>query len=231
MNDDDGDDVRVGEALQMPVAGQRDGMDIGFQDNVDDAIESPVAVSIDDDAPQFGLTATDGTKLSNDPSSIGMEIKDCKTVHAAVELGAGSGSEPEPESSEMEIPQSQEEMEDPDWEIISRHEPAASDAPLFLAARDKRYATEARFAAALDDAHEHLKLVCDEILGVAADVYNNRREKLDAMETEIKQDFVENEEKHSLMSKKLEEFARKAQAQFQELAMRLANGKGSSQTL
>ncbi len=52
MNDDDGDDVRVGEALQMSVAGQRDGIDIGFQDNVDDAIESPLAVSIDDDAPQ-----------------------------------------------------------------------------------------------------------------------------------------------------------------------------------
>ena len=176
---------------------------------------------------QFGLRTTDATKLNNDPSSIGIEIKDCKTAADETGAGAGVGSE----SSEMEIPQSQDEMEDPDWETISRHEPAASDAPLFLAARDKRYATEARFAAALDDAHEHLKLVCDEILGVAADVYNNRREKLDAMETEIKQDFVENEEKHSQMSKKLEEFARKAQAQFQELAMRLANGKGSSQAL
>jgi hypothetical protein len=138
-----------------------------------------------------------------------------------------TGTKEADETPADDITQSQDEMEDPDWETIARHEPAATDVPLFLAARDKRYAAEARFAAALDDAHANLKLVCDEILGVAADVYHDRREKLDAMETEIQQHFVENEERHSVMSKKLEEFAEKAQAQFQELMMRLANGKAS----
>lgn len=126
-----------------------------------------------------------------------------------------------------DIQQSQDETEEPDWDTITRYEPAATDAPLFLAAREKRYAAETRFAAALDDAHANLKLVCEEILIVAANVYHDRKEKLDAMETEIKQDFIDNEERHSAMSKKLEEFAQKAQAQFQELMKRLANDQTS----
>ena len=41
-----------GVELSMPVTGQQDGIGIEFHNNVDDAIESPIAVSIDDDAPQ-----------------------------------------------------------------------------------------------------------------------------------------------------------------------------------
>ena len=41
---------------------------------------------------------------------------------------------------------------------------------------------------------------------------------------QIKQDFVENEAARSNMSKKRQDFAARAQAQFQELMMRLANG-------
>jgi len=113
--------------------------------------------------------------------------------------------------------------DDPDWDTIAQNEPASRDVPLFLAARDKRYAADARFCEALDEAHVNLKQCCDDLLTIAADIINARREKLDAMETQIKQDFVDNEVARSNMSKKLQEFAAQAQAQFQELMMRLAN--------
>lgn len=169
------------------------------------------------------------------PIEMSIEMADtvCKQgVDADVDRSTGTGNG-EGIGDESEIPQSQEELEetdadtdaDPNWDALTHHEPATTDVPLFLAARDRRYAAEARFAAALDDAHAHLKLVCDEILGVAADVYNVRREKLDAMETEIKASFVENEERHATMSRKLQDFAQKANEQFQELMMRLANGQ------
>lgn len=156
----------------------------------------------------------------------GVDVDARVDVNRSTDTGNGEGI-----GDESEIPQSQEELEetdtdaDPNWDALTHHEPATTDVPLFLAARDKRYTAEARFAAALDDAHAHLKLVCDEILGVAADVYNVRREKLDAMETEIKASFVENEERHTAMSRKLQDFAQKANEQFQELMMRLANGQ------
>ena len=120
-----------------------------------------------------------------------------------------------------------EEEPEPDWETIAQNEPAKSDVPMFLAARDKRYAADARFATALDMAHANLKQCCDDLLNIAADVINAKQEKLDAMETQIKQDFVDNEISRSNMSKKLQEFAAQAQAQFQELMMRLANGNTS----
>ena len=122
-----------------------------------------------------------------------------------------------------------EEEEEPDWAMIAGHEPAKSDVPLFLDARDRREAAEARFASALDEAHASLKQCSDALLKTAADLYNVQREKLDAMEVQIKHDFVDNEIARSQMQTKLEESASAAQAQFTQLMMRVTQiGKSMS---
>jgi hypothetical protein len=94
---------------------------------------------------------------------------------------------------------------------------------MFLAARDRRNEAEARFETALDLAHSNLKDLIDSLCGVAADVINGRRVRLDELEADIKHDFVENETKRDQMSKKLVQFAADAQAQFHELMNRLVN--------
>ncbi len=114
-----------------------------------------------------------------------------------------------------------DEEDEPDWATIAEHEPAKSDVPLFLDARDRREAAQARFAAALDEADAKLKQCRDDLLKTAADLYNVQREKLDSMEVQIKQDFVDNEIARSQMQIKLEESASAAQAQFAQLMMRV----------
>ncbi len=114
-----------------------------------------------------------------------------------------------------------EEEEEPDWAKIAEHEPAKSDVPLFLDARDRREAAEARFASALDEAHASLKQCSDALLKTAADLYNVQRENLDSMEVQIRHDFVDNELARSQMQTKLEESASAAQAQFAQLMMRV----------
>lgn len=121
------------------------------------------------------------------------------------------------------------EEEEPDWASIAEHEPAKRDVPLFLDARERREAAEARFASALDEAHAILKLCNDALLKTAADLYNVQREKLDSMEVQIKHDFVENEVARSQMQSKLEESATAAQAEFAQLMMRVTKlGKSLS---
>lgn len=114
-----------------------------------------------------------------------------------------------------------EDDEEPDWATIAQHEPARSDVPLFIDAKDRREAAEGRFASALDEAHANLKQCSDDLLKTAADLCNVQREKLDSMEVQIKQDFVDNEIARSQMQTKLEESASAAQAQFAQLMMRV----------
>ena len=113
------------------------------------------------------------------------------------------------------------EEEDLDWDSIAQHEPAQSDVPVFLTARERRDAAEAQFAAALDEAHASLKECCADLLKTAADLFNVQRERLDVMESHIKQDFATNEESRANMQKNLEESASAAQAQFTQLMMRV----------
>ena len=101
--------------------------------------------------------------------------------------------------------------------------------PIFIDARDRREAAEARFAAALDEAHASLKQCSDDLLKTAADLCNVQREQLDTMEIQIKRDFVDNELARSQMQTKLEESATAAQAQFAQLMMRVTQlGKNIS---
>ena len=116
--------------------------------------------------------------------------------------------------------------DDPEWDLIAQNGPAREDVPLFLAARERRIEAEQRFERSLDVAHSNLKDLIDGLVDVAANVINDRRMRLDSLEAEIKQEFVENENARADMSKKLEEFAASAQAQFQQLMNRLANARG-----
>lgn len=147
------------------------------------------------------------SKVSTPEGSYVHNVEPSQHSHTTDDLN--SEDDPEPE---------------PDWETIAKNEPAKNDVPRFLAARDKRNSADERFAAALDDAHDNLKQCCDDLLNIAAVIINAKQEKMNAMETQIKHDFIENEVARSNMSKKLQEFAAQAQAQFQELMMRLANG-------
>mmetsp|Transcript_16757 Transcript_16757/g.25129 ORF Transcript_16757/g.25129 Transcript_16757/m.25129 type:complete len:241 (+) Transcript_16757:204-926(+) len=122
---------------------------------------------------------------------------------------------------------SQDDMDDdPEWDSIAQNGPARDDVPLFLAARERRIEAEQRFERSLDTAHSNLKDLIDGLVDVAANVINDRRMRLDSLEAEIKQEFVDNENARADMSKKLEEFAASAQAQFQQLMNRLANARG-----
>ena len=131
----------------------------------------------------------------------------------------------------MALLHSQDDIDqDPNWDVIAQNGPAANDVPLFLSARERRQEAEMRFERALDEAHGNLKDLVDAVCSVAANVINEKRMKLNAMEAEIKHEFQENEDERANMSKKLEEFAANAQAQFQELMNRLANANGSHNT-
>lgn len=113
------------------------------------------------------------------------------------------------------------EEEEPDWDTIAQHEPANNDVPIFLTARDRREEAEARFGAALDEAHATFKQCCDDFLKIAANLFHDQKEKLLAMEDQIKQDFVENEASRSQMQKNLEQSASAAQEQFAQLMRRV----------
>ena len=115
-----------------------------------------------------------------------------------------------------------EEEEEPDWEAISQHEPASTDVPIFLSARDRRDAAFARFGAALDECHASLKHSVDELLSTAAQIHHVQSEKLDELEMEIKQHFVQNEVKRDAMHQKLQESATAAQGLFSQLLLRVS---------
>lgn len=119
----------------------------------------------------------------------------------------------------------QDEEEEPDWDEIVQHEPAKTDVPMFVAARDRRNAADERFAVALDECHANLKQSIDALLSVAAGTHNAQSEKLDTLEIELKQDFIFNDDARKNMQKKLEESASLAQGLFKQLLMRLSQTK------
>jgi hypothetical protein len=114
---------------------------------------------------------------------------------------------------------------DPDWQAIASHSPAKDDVPLFLDSRQRRHDAEIKFEAALDTAFEALRFCTETLLRVAAEVSNGTLERLNVMETNIKEILVENDQVRNDMNHKLQQFAVQAQKQFEELMSRLANSK------
>jgi len=121
-----------------------------------------------------------------------------------------------------DVQEEEEQEEEPDWESIAQHEPAQTDVPVFLSARDHRDAADERFAAMLDECHKALHQAVDDLLNTAADIHNVQREKLDALELQLKTDFVCNEEARATMQRRLEESATAAQGLFAKLLMRVS---------
>jgi hypothetical protein len=112
--------------------------------------------------------------------------------------------------------------EDPDWDELTKQEPAKTDVPIFLAARDRRDQSDERFAAMLDDFHASFKASTDTLLQIAADIYDMHREKLDFMEGNIKQNMVWNEETRAQMEKTVAETSSTAQSAIAGLLQRLS---------
>ena len=89
-----------------------------------------------------------------------------------------NGNEDEQDNHNDNHDDDDDEEEEPNWELISQHEPARTDVPLFLSARDRRDAAEERFIAALDEANASLKQSIDDVLKVAADIFHIQKEKV-----------------------------------------------------
>lgn len=112
--------------------------------------------------------------------------------------------------------------DDPDWDELTKQEPAKTDVPIFLAARDRRDQSDERFATMLDDFHASFKASTDTLLQIAADVYDMHREKLDFMEGNVKQTMVWNDEARDRMEQTVAETATTAQGAISALLVRLS---------
>jgi hypothetical protein len=112
--------------------------------------------------------------------------------------------------------------DDPDWDVLTKQEPAKTDVAIFLAARDRRDQSDERFAAMLDEFHASFKASTDTLLQIAADIYDMHREKLDFMEGNIKQNMMWNEETRAHMEKTVAETSSTAQIAITGLLKRLS---------
>lgn len=130
-----------------------------------------------------------------------------------------------PTNSSTVVPNNNATDEEPDWDKLSQHEPAKTDVATFLQARATQDAADERFAAFLDDCHASFKQCLDDLLQTAADVHTLHRERLDALEGEIRQTVVWNEEMRSRMHQKLEEGATAAQGLFSKLLQQIGSAQ------
>lgn len=120
-------------------------------------------------------------------------------------------------------PKDNKEEREPDWVAICGHEPASRDVPIFLAARERRQASEERFRVALDECHSTLKQYVTDILQTAADIYSMENDRLEELERQLQLDFVNNESARSAMEQRLQESARAAEGLFAKLLMKVSN--------
>ena len=111
--------------------------------------------------------------------------------------------------------------EEPDWDTITKHEPAKLEVPIFLAARERREAADSRFASAIDDYQACMDNSFQELTQAVVDMYNDRSMKLNEYEQMLKQDFVSNDEMRASLRSKLEESATAAHNIFEALLRRV----------
>lgn len=132
--------------------------------------------------------------------------------------------------SEIESPARQEEQEqeeeqqdddDMDWDKLAQSEPARTDIPIFLAALSHKESADDRLAHVLDDAHQSLLGAVEALLTTVANVHNMQRDRLEAMEADIKHNLVCNDQARAAMQVRLEESAHAAQGLFAKLLQRV----------
>ncbi len=111
--------------------------------------------------------------------------------------------------------------DEPDWHEIMQHEPAKSEVPKFLDARDRREAADSRFSAAIEKYHAEMNGYREELLQTVADMFNSRSSKLDDYERMLKHDYASNDEMRASMQSKLEASANAAQEIFETLMKRV----------
>ena len=112
--------------------------------------------------------------------------------------------------------------DEPYWNEIMQHEPARTEVPTFLTARNRRDRANERFAAGLDNVHESVLQSLDGLNEVLTVLLNDRAEKLYEHELNLKNDYVYNEKMRASMQAKLKESARAAQGLFANLLLRVA---------
>ena len=104
------------------------------------------------------------------------------------------------------------------------HEPARTDVPIFLNARDRRDTADLRFGQALDEFHETLNSSVKGILGAVAEIHEVTSIKLNQMEDDLKANFEMNEKSRAEMAQMLQDSAAAAQGLFANLLMKVEQG-------
>ena len=136
---------------------------------------------------------------------------------------AGNSNETENQNPKVGSPINREDLGDdePDWDNITQHEPAKTEVPKFLTARDRRAACDARFSNAIEEYQNAVDCYYKELMQTVADMYNSRSMKMDEYEQQLKQDYVSNDEMRADMQSKLEESATAAHNMFEALMRRV----------
>lgn len=118
--------------------------------------------------------------------------------------------------------------EEPDWDAITRHEPAKTDVPIYLEARNRREGATARFETAIQDFQQSVEDCLQDLTQAMVDMYNEHSAKLDEYECMLKQEYVHNDEVRSKMKANIEESANAASKMFEQLMDRVMQQETSS---
>lgn len=123
-----------------------------------------------------------------------------------------------------------EEMSDqePDWDSIVLHEPAKTEVPIYLEARNRREAASARFDTAIQDFQHYTEECLQDLTQAMVDMYNERSAKLDEYECMLKQEYVHNDEVRTKMQTQIEESANAASQMFETLMSRVLQQESPS---
>ena len=118
--------------------------------------------------------------------------------------------------------------EEPDWDAITQHEPAKTEVPIYLEARNRREVASARFHTAIQDFQQSAEECLQDLTQAMVDMYNDRSAKLDEYECMLKQEFVHNDEIRSKMKTDIEESANAANQMFDKLMDRVLHRESTS---
>eukprot|EP00804_Cyclotella_cryptica_P027432 CCRYP_008839-RA/>CCRYP_008839-RA protein AED:0.21 eAED:0.21 QI:0/-1/0/1/-1/1/1/0/368 len=111
--------------------------------------------------------------------------------------------------------------EEPDWDAITKHEPAKTEVPIYLEARNRREVAGGRFDAAIQDFQQSTENFLQDLTQTMVDMYNERSAKLDEYESILKQEYVNNDEVRSRMQANIQESAAVASQMFETLMNRV----------
>jgi hypothetical protein len=128
---------------------------------------------------------------------------------------------PARQEEEQDQEEEQQDDDDVDWDKLAQSEPARTDIPIFLAALGEKEAADDRLALVLDEAHQSLLGAVEALLTTVANVHNMQRDRLEAMEADIKHNLVCNDQARAQMQVRLQESAHAAQGLFAKLLERV----------